>query len=122
MGRHHMSPEEAVQVHEDVGARQSVAMHWGTFVLTDEPLDEPPRRLAEALVEHGIPEDRFQALRHGRSIAPLNGHWRPWPRSATGAAPDGDQQPHSAQTGADEAEYAQERKAAVATADGGDDG
>ena len=37
-----------MQIHQDLRARYSVAMHWGTFVLTDEPLDEPPHRLAAA--------------------------------------------------------------------------
>lgn len=43
-----MAPEEAVSAYQDiavanVGRRCSfVAMHWGTFKLTDEPMDEPP--------------------------------------------------------------------------------
>jgi L-ascorbate metabolism protein UlaG (beta-lactamase superfamily) len=45
MERQHMNPEQAVQAFVDLGARTFVAMHWGTFKLTDEPLDEPPRRL-----------------------------------------------------------------------------
>jgi N-acyl-phosphatidylethanolamine-hydrolysing phospholipase D len=49
MGRIHLNPEEAVQAARDVGAARVVGMHWGTFDLADEPLDEPPRRfLAEA--------------------------------------------------------------------------
>lgn len=50
MMRHvHVTPEEAVQAGLAVGARATLGMHWGTFDLTDEPLDEPPRRfLAEA--------------------------------------------------------------------------
>jgi N-acyl-phosphatidylethanolamine-hydrolysing phospholipase D len=45
----HLNPEEAVQAALDLGAAQTVGMHFGTFDLTDEPLDEPPRRfLAEA--------------------------------------------------------------------------
>lgn len=45
MEKQHMNPEQAVQAFLDLGAGRLVAMHWGTFKLTDEPLDEPPRRL-----------------------------------------------------------------------------
>ena len=45
MSAAHMDPEEAVRVHRDVGARRSIAMHWGTFQLTDEAREEPVRRL-----------------------------------------------------------------------------
>jgi N-acyl-phosphatidylethanolamine-hydrolysing phospholipase D len=45
----HLDPEEAVQAALDLGASRALAMHFGTFDLTDEPLDEPPARfLAEA--------------------------------------------------------------------------
>jgi N-acyl-phosphatidylethanolamine-hydrolysing phospholipase D len=40
----HLNPEQAVQAHLDLGAQRSVGVHWGTFILSDEPLDEPPRR------------------------------------------------------------------------------
>jgi N-acyl-phosphatidylethanolamine-hydrolysing phospholipase D len=49
MGPIHLDPEEAVRAALDLGARGALAMHFGTFDLSDEPLDEPPRRfLAEA--------------------------------------------------------------------------
>ncbi|OZJ06359.1 hypothetical protein BZG36_00699 [Bifiguratus adelaidae] len=41
----HCSPEDAVRVHEDVKSRQSIGMHWGTWVLTTEEVMEPPRLL-----------------------------------------------------------------------------
>ena len=45
----HLDPEEAVQAALDLRASRALAMHFGTFDLTDEPLDEPPARfLAEA--------------------------------------------------------------------------
>lgn len=44
-----LNPEEAVRAALDLDARAAVGMHYGTFDLSDEPLDEPPRRfLAEA--------------------------------------------------------------------------
>ncbi len=46
MSKQHMNPEEATRAFLDLGATKLIAMHWGTFKLTDEPLDEPPARLA----------------------------------------------------------------------------
>lgn len=47
MREQHMNPEDAAQAFEDLRARTFLAMHWGTFKLTDEPLDEPPMLLRE---------------------------------------------------------------------------
>lgn len=64
----HVDPEEAVQVHLDLGARQSVAIHWGTFDdLTDESLYEPPERLRAALAVRGLSNDAFWVLKHGET-------------------------------------------------------
>lgn len=63
----HVNPAEAVKVHQDVRARQSLGIHWGTFAnLTDEALDEPPRVLADALAASGFPTQDFFVLKHGR--------------------------------------------------------
>lgn len=69
----HVNPEEAVQIFKDLGARHAAAMHWGTFRLTLEPLDEPPQRLSRALAEAGIASTRFFVMQHGetRPIAEL---------------------------------------------------
>ncbi|MDX5297936.1 MAG: MBL fold metallo-hydrolase [Gammaproteobacteria bacterium] len=40
----HCTPEDAVQIGVDIGARQVIGMHWGTIRLTTEPLDEPRQR------------------------------------------------------------------------------
>lgn len=56
MRRVHMDPEEAVRAFVDTGARRMLATHWGTFVLTEEPLDEPPRRLAAEAARQGLAE------------------------------------------------------------------
>jgi N-acyl-phosphatidylethanolamine-hydrolysing phospholipase D len=68
MKYNHVSPEESVKIHLDIGARKSVAIHWGTFILTDEPLDEPPQRLKKALQEQNLPEEAFRVLQHGETI------------------------------------------------------
>jgi L-ascorbate metabolism protein UlaG (beta-lactamase superfamily) len=41
----HMGPDEAVRAHEILGAKTSIAIHHGTFQLTDEGLDTPKRQL-----------------------------------------------------------------------------
>ena len=63
----HVDPDEAVKIKSDLHARQAVAMHWGTFVLTDEPLDEPPQRLRRALAAAAIDEREFWVMRHGET-------------------------------------------------------
>jgi len=64
----HVDPYEAVQIHLDVRARQSVACHWGTFRLTDEPPGEPPMALRQAMLDRKLPPERFRALRFGETI------------------------------------------------------
>ncbi len=44
----HCNPAEAVQIHRDIDAEVSLAMHWGTWQLTDEGREEPVRALAVA--------------------------------------------------------------------------
>jgi L-ascorbate metabolism protein UlaG (beta-lactamase superfamily) len=74
MHPHHLSPEEAVQVHLDVSSKKSIAIHWGTFVLTDEPLDEPPERLEKAKKDKGLSDEEFVVLDHGETIVlPVEG-------------------------------------------------
>jgi L-ascorbate metabolism protein UlaG (beta-lactamase superfamily) len=63
----HMNPEEAGRAWEVLGARILVAMHWGTFKLTDEPLDEPPARLAAYWKERGYSPDRLWVLDIGET-------------------------------------------------------
>jgi N-acyl-phosphatidylethanolamine-hydrolysing phospholipase D len=52
----------------DIGSRKSVGIHWGTFILTDEPLDEPPKRLGAALKQNRISPEDFIVLQHGQTI------------------------------------------------------
>lgn len=44
----HLNPEEAVQAALDVRAISAVAIHYGTFDLSDEPLGDPPQRFKVA--------------------------------------------------------------------------
>jgi len=70
----HTDPEEAVQIYQDLTAPHAGAplplmlgLHWGTFRLTDEAMDEPPRRTAERWRALGIPDDRLWIARFGET-------------------------------------------------------
>jgi L-ascorbate metabolism protein UlaG (beta-lactamase superfamily) len=64
----HLNPEQALKAFADLGARTFVAMHWGTFKLADEPLDEPPLRLEAERVRRGLPRERVRVLAIGESL------------------------------------------------------
>ena len=68
MSKQHMNPEDAVRAFEDLGARNFLAMHWGTFKLTDEPLDEPPQRLDAEWKRRGLPPGPKHVLALGESL------------------------------------------------------
>jgi len=72
---HHMNPTEAVQVHRKVRAKASVGIHWGTFELTDEPLDQPPHELARAMRYAEVPPEEFFVMRHGETRILRDGRW-----------------------------------------------
>ncbi len=55
----HVTPEEAVQAALDLGAERILGMHFGTFDLADEPLDEPPRRFLAEAARRDIGERAF---------------------------------------------------------------
>jgi N-acyl-phosphatidylethanolamine-hydrolysing phospholipase D len=67
MSQQHVNPMESVRIHQDVGAKRSIGVHWGTFALTDEPLDQPPRDLAIARQALKVKEADFGVLAIGES-------------------------------------------------------
>jgi len=70
MGDQHMDPDGSIAAFQALGAARFLAMHWGTFDLTDEPLDEGPAELARAAERAGVPfDDRFTVLPHGGSVS-----------------------------------------------------
>ena len=63
----HMNPEEAVQAFIELGAKTLVPMHYGTFRLGFEPLDEPPERLCACARTHGI-EEKVLVMTEGKPV------------------------------------------------------
>jgi L-ascorbate metabolism protein UlaG (beta-lactamase superfamily) len=64
----HMNPAEAVLAHLDLSSRQSIAMHYGTFQLTPEGIEEPTRELAKALAQRSVPAENFRTVEVGESV------------------------------------------------------
>ena len=64
----HVNPAEAVQAHQGLGARQSIGMHFGTFQLTDEGIDEPVEALRAARRAHGLSQQEFHVPRFGETV------------------------------------------------------
>ncbi len=54
MGYSHVNPDEAVNIALDLNAKESVGMHWGTFILTDEPVFEPREKLEKIANEINV--------------------------------------------------------------------
>lgn len=69
----HIGPVDAVRVLEALGAQQGIAIHWGTWRLSSEAYDTPPRLLAEVMKCHRLDPARFSAVGIGtpNEIAPL---------------------------------------------------
>jgi len=63
----HTTPEEALQGFADVRGQHFVPIHWGTFDLAEEPLDEPPKRLVAEAHRLRLSLDRIWVLRHGQT-------------------------------------------------------
>jgi L-ascorbate metabolism protein UlaG (beta-lactamase superfamily) len=61
----HCSPSEAIQIHFDVGASQSIATHFGTFPLADDGEHEPVHELINAMKVVNLSSDRFLILKEG---------------------------------------------------------
>ena len=69
MKKMHVNPADAVQLMLDLDAKQAFGVHWGTFKLTQEAFDHPPRDLMDALQARGLPSDRVWLMRHGETRA-----------------------------------------------------
>lgn len=72
----HMDPEEAIHAYEDLTAPARgeplplmLGIHWGTFRLTDEPMDEPPRRALESWRRRGLDERSLWIASFGETRA-----------------------------------------------------
>jgi L-ascorbate metabolism protein UlaG (beta-lactamase superfamily) len=63
----HMNPEEAVKAHLDLGSRQSIGIHFGTFQLTNEAINQPVKDLKLALKNKNVTQSEFITLNEGQT-------------------------------------------------------
>jgi L-ascorbate metabolism protein UlaG (beta-lactamase superfamily) len=64
----HTSPEDAVRIHQILKSPKSIGMHFGTFPLADDGMDEPGTTLKDVLKKEGIPESEFIVPEEGVQI------------------------------------------------------
>lgn len=64
----HVNPDEAVQAHIDLKSKKSIGMHFGTFQLTDEAIDQPIIDLEAAKQKHSLKSDEFTVLDFGQTL------------------------------------------------------
>jgi len=67
MASQHVNPEEALAGFRALGAKHFLAMHWGTFKLTDEPVGEPRKRILDLWAESGLDPARLWLMDVGES-------------------------------------------------------
>lgn len=65
----HMNPAEAVAAHLDLGAGRSIGMHFGTWQLTDEGIDEPKLDLKAAMIPAELTEATFTVPNFGETMS-----------------------------------------------------
>lgn len=63
----HVNPQEAVRLHRELAIRQSLAIHWGTFELADDSLDDPLHALKQSLLEQDVNAERFWIFKQGEA-------------------------------------------------------
>ncbi len=76
MKQQHVDTDEAVRIHQDLHAKVSLPIHWGTFKLSDELMSEPPEKLRESLQKAKLPLSVFPVMKRGETFkyesAPIN--------------------------------------------------
>ncbi|WPO96956.1 MULTISPECIES: MBL fold metallo-hydrolase [unclassified Pseudescherichia] len=69
MSMHHMDPQHAVSLWQQIGEPLAFPIHWGVFELADEAVDEPARELAAVLNETVTQTDNFRILKIGEYLS-----------------------------------------------------
>ena len=65
---YHTTPEEALEVAKDLKSKKVIGMHWGTFVLSFEPIMEPPVRFKENAKKYGFKDTDTKTFNIGEVL------------------------------------------------------
>ena len=65
MKNFHINPKESILIHKDVKSLKSIGMHFGTFVLTTEPIDAPQEEIIKLIEKDRNLIDQFIIPEHG---------------------------------------------------------
>ena len=68
---YHTTPEEALNVAQDLKSKKVLGMHWGTFVLSLEPIMEPPIRFKDSAEKYGFSKEDAIIFKIGE-VSPLD--------------------------------------------------
>ena len=68
---YHTNPEEALSISKDLKSRKVLGMHWGTFVLSLEPIMEPPIRFKDNAEKYGFDKKDAIIFKIGQ-LTPIN--------------------------------------------------
>jgi N-acyl-phosphatidylethanolamine-hydrolysing phospholipase D len=63
----HANPKDSVNIFLETKCKKAIGMHWGTWVLTEEDVMEPPKKLVEALKEKEVGDGVFEIMDIGES-------------------------------------------------------
>jgi N-acyl-phosphatidylethanolamine-hydrolysing phospholipase D len=63
----HANPKDSVNIFLETKCKKAIGMHWGTWVLTEEDVMEPPKKLVEALKEKEVGDGVFEIVDIGES-------------------------------------------------------
>ena len=64
---YHANPEEALNIAQDLKSKKVIGMHWGTVVLSLEPIMEPPVRFKNATNKYGYHKDDAVVFKIGET-------------------------------------------------------
>ncbi len=65
MKDHHINPEDAVLAHQELHSKKSIGIHFGTFQLADEGVNQPLEDLKKAREKYNLTEENFVAPKNG---------------------------------------------------------